>query len=985
MIRMGSIRLGAGCCRWSSGLALVLAGIGAAAQPVLPPAAPASAPSGEPVLRIEAGMHGAPIERIDVDAAGRYAVTASPDKTARVWDIASGRLLQILRPPIGPGNEGKLNAAAITPDGSVVATAGHTGGSWNRLMQIYLFDRASGRLLRRLGDLPGAVRHLSFSADGRWLAASLTTGTGGSLQVWDWQRSASPQSDRDFRAPSWHLAFSRDGRLAATAYDGLVRLYTLDDDRLRRVALQQAPGGKTPAAVAFSPDGARLALGYEDAPRVDLLDGRTLAPLAPLPAPDHAIGYLSAVAYSADGRTVLGAGLRDRVSRNIAYRWAATGQDAPLATTGSFFSVPNIVPLPQGGWLLAASNPMWGRFSAEGRWQPLGVSPLADTRFARGTAFQLAEGGWSVQFGYLPHGREPHRFDLRNRSLAAGTLTGGQAPRSTGLDVAGYAEQPAPTLAGRPLPMLPGELARAAVVAPDNAGFLLGSDYRLRRFSAEGRQVWVRPMPAFNTGLNMPLDGPLAAKVFVAAYGDGTIRWHRYGDGQELLALFAHADRRRWVLWTPSGYFDASAGADELIGWHLNRGQDEAADFFPVSRLRNRFFRPDVIDRVLDTLDEAEALKQADQATNRRQEATVSVARLLPPVVELLSPADVGTTSPQVTLRVRGRSAADAPVTQWRVRVDGQLAVGIRGATPVAAGGDAHEIVVPVPPRDSEIQVFAENRHGVSVPGTVRVRWSGGTDRSDAPAAMRQPKLYVLAVGVGRYAHKDIGALAYAAKDARDFAAAMQRQQGRLYGEVEVRLLTDAQATRDDIIDGLDWLQKQVTQHDVGMLFFAGHGINDPALGYTFLPANAEPERLKRSGVGMADVRSTLSSLAGKALFFFDTCHAGNVLGEGRRGLANDLSGVINDLAGTENGVVVFSSSTGRQYSYENPAWNNGAFTLALVEGLNGAAAQADGPRITHKMLDYYVSDRVKRLTEGRQTPVTQAPGGVPDFPVAVK
>ena len=968
----------------SLALALVGAGLCTSAQPVMPPPVPASAPPSEPVLRIEAGMHGAPIARIDVDAAGRYAVTASPDKTARVWDAASGRLLQILRPPIDAGDEGKLHAVAITPDGSVVATGGHTGVSWNRLAQVYLFDRDSGRLLRRLGGVPGAVRHLSFSADGRWLAASLTTGSGGSLQVWDWQRTAPPQSDRDYQGPSWYSAFSRDGRIAASSFDGRVRLYTLDGDQLRRVAVQPAPGGKTPAAVAFSPDGTRLALGYEDAPRVDLLDGRTLALLQPLPMPAGATANLdlSAAAFSADGRAVLAAGVRDYVNRNVAYRWSATGQDAPQTTVGPFYRIAQILPLPQGGWLAAASNPAWGRFTADGRWQPLGVSPLADTRFARGTAFQLGDGGWTVQFGYLPRGREPHRFDLRNRTLAAGTLPGGQAPRTTGLDVAGYEEQPAPTFAGRPLPMLPGELARAAVIAPDNASFLLGTDYRLRRFSADGRQVWTRPMPAFNTGLNMPLDGPLAGKMFVAAYGDGTIRWHRYGDGRELLAFFAHADRRRWVLWTPSGYFDASAGADELIGWHINRGQDAAADFFPVSRLRARFHRPDVIDRVLDTLDEAEALKQADAALNRREAPPLPIAQSLPPVVEVLSGTDVTSTAAQVRLRVRARTAADAPVTGWRVRVNGQFVAAPRGATPVVDPGaaDAREFVIDVPLQDSDVQVFAENRHGVSVPGVVLVR--RGTA---AAAAVRQPRLYALAVGVGQYAHKDIGRLAFAAKDAQDFAAAVQRQQGRLYSQVEVRLLTDAQATRDEVVDGLEWLQRQVTQHDVGMLFFAGHGINDAAQGYTFLPANADPERLKRTGVSMADVRTTLASLAGKALFFFDTCHAGNVLGAGRRELPRDLNGVINELAGTENGVVVFSSSTGRQFSYEDPAWRNGAFTLALVEGLNGAAAQSDSPRITHKMLDYYVSDRVKRLTDGRQTPVTQAPGGVPDFPVALK
>ena len=47
-----------------------------------------------------------------------------------------------------------------------------------------------------------------------------------------------------------------------------------------------------------------------------------------------------------------------------------------------------------------------------------------------------------------------------------------------------------------------------------------------------------------------------------------------------------------------------------MIGWHVNRGRDKAADFFSAGQLRERFYRPDVIDRVLDTLDEDQALAQ---------------------------------------------------------------------------------------------------------------------------------------------------------------------------------------------------------------------------------------------------------------------------------------------------------------------------------------------------------------------------------------
>ena len=100
---------------------------------------------------------------------------------------------------------------------------------------------------------------------------------------------------------------------------------------------------------------------------------------------------------------------------------------------------------------------------------------------------------------------------------------------------------------------------------------------------------------------------------------DGTVRWHRLSDGKELLALFIHPDGQRWIAWTPQGYYDASLGADELIGWHVNHGYDRAPDFYPVSQFRDRFYRPDVIQRVLQTpnLDVEEAVRDADKAAGR--------------------------------------------------------------------------------------------------------------------------------------------------------------------------------------------------------------------------------------------------------------------------------------------------------------------------------------------------------------------------------
>ena len=278
------------------------------------------------------------------------------------------------------------------------------------------------------------------------------------------------------------------------------------------------------------------------------------------------------------------------------------------------------------------------------------------------------------------------------------------------------------------------------------------------------------------------------------------------------------------------------------------------------------------------------------------------------------------------------------------------------------------------------MSLIAENRHATSEPATVHFIWTGKQPKKEEFAA--KPKLYALAIGVSAYNDKEL-TLKYAAKDAKDFSEALSRQKGGLYKDVIIKTLTDKQATKDDILDGLDWLRKEVTAKDIGVIFIAGHGVNDQSGIYYYLPHNADIEKLMRTGVAFSDIKNPLATLAGKAVLFVDTCHSGNVMGS-RRGVA-DLNAVVNELTSAENGTVVFASSTGRQYSLEHENWNNGAFTKALVEGLNGKADLMGNGKITINMLDAYLSERVKELTNGQQTPTTTKPQTVPDFPIALK
>jgi WD40 repeat protein len=957
---------------------------------------PTWAQSTEPILRMELGTHNAGVFSIAIDGANRIFVTGSEDKTVRVWEISdSTKLLRILRPPVGEVEQGHIFAVALSPDAKVVACGGRTGSPKKNDACIYLFDRDTGALTRRLGGLPGWVQDLAYTPDGRFLA--VVTGERGGTVGWsgmslfrlpDYMLVA---RDRDYGDYTRSVQSDPSGsRLATTCLDGFVRLYDLSTLHIRDavstvsiapVSKIRPSGGERPWGLAFSPDGTRLAVGYNLIPRVDVLAIRGNA-LEPAYSPDAAaVGRgrdidFGTVAWSSDGRFLYKTGgFRKKQVRQVR-KWVDEGRGRPTDLPVSVdLPIMQIVALKAGGIAYASRDGSFGMI--DDRDTAIVLSPKTIPIYAgNDDGFLLSADGSAVSFAYERRGQSPALFAVNQRQLtdAASNRWAGlkanltfQPPVTDGLAVSDWKTSLFPKLNGKPL-SLRHEVAKCLAIKPDRSGFLLGTTNSLQLFDAAGKVLWRVRMPGVVWGVNTN------GRIAVAALGDGTIRWYRLSDGTEILALFPHPDRMRWVLWTPSGYYDASAGGEDFIGWHVNNGSGQAADFFPASRFRGIYFRPDVIDRVLVTMDEAEAVHLANEASGRKP-ATVSVSEKLPPVVTILSPADGAEVStPSVTIRFSARS--QAPVTGLRVLVDGR-------PIETSAGErvrDSGEIAVTVPQRDCEVSVLAQNRFATGEPATIRLRWKGA---AAGEAFAIKPKLYVLAVGVSGYQDADLR-LDLAAKDALDFGAAWEKQSGKLYSAVEVKTLTDARATKGNILDGLEWLQRQVSSKDVAVLFFAGHGINDATGGFYFLPVEADLEKLKRTGVSQFDITATVTGIAGKVLVFIDACHSGNLMGRNKRRGMVVVSAVVNELASAENGAVVFSSATGRQYALENKEWGNGAFTKSVVEGIRGKADYNGTGRITLNMLDLYISERVKALTQGQQTPTTVKPPNIPDFPVAL-
>jgi uncharacterized caspase-like protein len=210
-----------------------------------------------------------------------------------------------------------------------------------------------------------------------------------------------------------------------------------------------------------------------------------------------------------------------------------------------------------------------------------------------------------------------------------------------------------------------------------------------------------------------------------------------------------------------------------------------------------------------------------------------------------------------------------------------------------------------------------------------------------------------------------------------------KKQEGKIYKKVVIKTLLNDQATSGNIMDALDWIEKETTQKDLAIIFIAGHGINDEKGNYYFMSHNSDTEKLRRTAVKWIEIEDTIKELPSKVVLLVDTCHSGNIRGSEKR---RDITSAIKSIVHSGVGSVIMTATTGRGYSYEKSEWGHGAFTKALIEGIDeGKADYNKNGEISIKEIDLYITHRVKNLTNGKQKPTTVISESIPDFTIGIK
>jgi len=290
--------------------------------------------------------HEEPISCLAISPAGRWLVTGSWDKTARVWDLAAAD--PAAEPKILRGHENSVSCLAISPDGRWLVTGSRNNTA--RVWDLAAADPAAEpKILRGHED---RIDCLAISPDSRWLVTGSSDKT---ARVWDLAAAdpaAQPKILRGHEGRIFRLAISPDGRWLVTG--------SSDDNTARVWDLATADPAAEPrilradvACLAISPDGRWLVTGsWDKTARV-----WDLAAADPEAEPKILRGHQSNIdclAISPDSRWLVTGG-----EDNTARVWDLAAADPtaePKILRGHEAAVICLAISPDGRWLVTGSR-----------------------------------------------------------------------------------------------------------------------------------------------------------------------------------------------------------------------------------------------------------------------------------------------------------------------------------------------------------------------------------------------------------------------------------------------------------------------------------------------------------------------------------------------------------------------------------------------------------------------------------------------------